>query len=262
MILLFFFLSYLERRVNMNRAQLFLKKHSSTILTVVGAVGVITTTVLAVKATPKALKLIEEAEDEKGEELTVVETVKTAWKPYVPTAISCTSTLVCIFGAHYLSARTQASLMSAYAVLDSTFKEYREKIREKCPEESIRYEHEMILSKYDGSLDVDEDDGKELFWDYQSLRYFRASLEEVKNAEYLLNQKLATTGFACLNDFYDFLNMEHIPYGYQLGWSTMYSDKAYGDDELLNFTYEPAQYDGLKCKIMTINYSESLEYTC
>ena len=39
--------------------------HSPEILTGIGIAGMITTTVLAVKATPKALKLIEDAEDEK-----------------------------------------------------------------------------------------------------------------------------------------------------------------------------------------------------
>ena len=41
-------------------AKIFLKKHSSTILTCLGAVGVIATAVTAVKETPKAIKLLEE----------------------------------------------------------------------------------------------------------------------------------------------------------------------------------------------------------
>ena len=41
-----------------------IKKRSPEILTGFGIAGMITTTVLAVKATPKALKLIEEAEKE------------------------------------------------------------------------------------------------------------------------------------------------------------------------------------------------------
>ena len=45
----------------MNR---FLKRNASTILTCVGAVGVVATSVMAVKATPKALILLEKAKGE------------------------------------------------------------------------------------------------------------------------------------------------------------------------------------------------------
>lgn len=244
----------------MTRAQIFLKKHSSTILTVIGSAGVVATTVLAVKATPKAMSLLVEAEQDKAGELTVVETVKAAWKPYIPAAITGLSTIACIFGANYLNARTQASLMSAYALLDSSFKQYREKTRERCPEESHIFEHEMIKSKFNKDMILHED--KELFWDYQSMRYFESTFDEVKQAEYVLNQKLSMDGFACLNDFYDILGLSHVPYGYQLGWSTFNSDKAYSGTEL-EFNYEKAiMDDGLECNIMTIKYPSSLEYIC
>ena len=63
----------------------FLGKHSPEILTGIGVTGMITTTVLAVKSTPKALILIEEKKKELGtDKLTTIEVVKAAWKPYIP----------------------------------------------------------------------------------------------------------------------------------------------------------------------------------
>lgn len=262
----------------MNNKEVFLRKHSSTILTVIGAAGVVATTVLAVRATPKALKLIEDEKQRREEsklifnndgisyekvivpDLTTLEVVRIAWKPYVPAAITGISTIACIFGANYLSVKSQASLMSAYALLDSTFKEYRNKTRKLCPEESPIFEHEIIKSKFDPDMELDDD--KELFFDYQSMRYFQSTFEEVKNAECTLNKKLSMDGYACLNDFYDILGIEHIPYGYQLGWSTIASDKVYGGTDL-EFEYEKVETDdGLECNIITINYPSSLEYIC
>lgn len=52
-----------------------LYRSSPTILTVVASVGVIVTTITAVRATPKAVKLLKEAELEKGENLTKVEII-------------------------------------------------------------------------------------------------------------------------------------------------------------------------------------------
>lgn len=42
-----------------------LYRSSPTILTVVASVGVVTTTIMAVRATPKAIKILKEAELEK-----------------------------------------------------------------------------------------------------------------------------------------------------------------------------------------------------
>ena len=58
-------------------------KHSPEILTGIGIAGMIATTVLAVKATPKALEYIDTATYEKEEPLTPVETVKACWKCYI-----------------------------------------------------------------------------------------------------------------------------------------------------------------------------------
>lgn len=244
----------------MTKTELFFKKHSSTILTVIGSAGVVATTVLAVRATPKALSLLEEAKDEKGSELTKVEVVKVAWKPYIPATITGLSTIACIFGANYLNTRTQASLMSAYALLDNSYREYRKKTRELYKDEATKMEHEIIKTKFDKDLVLDGE--KELFFDHQSMRYFESTFGEVEHAAQLLNHKLSMDGYACLNDFYDFLNMSHVAYGYQLGWSTFSSDKCYGD-ALLKFEYEEVEFDdGLICNIITIDYPPSLEYIC
>lgn len=262
----------------MNKTRLFLNKHSSTILTFVGAAGVVVTSVLAVKATPKALELIEEEKNRQNSnllsdaiandwdcyspvsKLKPLEVVKVAWKPYIPAAITGISTIACIFGANYLSTRTQASLMSAYALLDRSYKEYRNRTKELYPEEAATFEREMIKSKFDPEMELDE--GKELFWDFQAMRYFQSTMEEVQNAEYLLNKKLAMDGYACLNDFYEILGEKPVPYGYQLGWSTTKSDKSYGDNAL-KFDYDKAEIaDGLECNIITITYPPSLEYIC
>ena len=85
-------------------AKLFLKKHSATILSCISIAGVVITTVTAIRATPKALELIHEKEDELGvEKLTAGETIKATWKCYIPTALIGMSTISCIIGANILT---------------------------------------------------------------------------------------------------------------------------------------------------------------
>ena len=55
-----------------------LYRSSPTILTVVASVGVVTTTIMAVRATPKAIKMLKEAETEKGEDLSKLEIIRAA----------------------------------------------------------------------------------------------------------------------------------------------------------------------------------------
>ena len=52
----------------------FLRKNGPTILSCIGGAGVIATTVMAVKATPKAIQLIKEAEEKKVKAKGAVET--------------------------------------------------------------------------------------------------------------------------------------------------------------------------------------------
>ena len=67
------------------RKHKFNKGTASIVLTCLGGVGVVATTVTAVRATPKALRLIEEAEKEKGEKLSKWETIQAAAPTYLST---------------------------------------------------------------------------------------------------------------------------------------------------------------------------------
>lgn len=238
----------------MNKMELFLRKNSSTILSIVGATGVIATTVFAVKATPKALLILEEAEKEKGDKLTPLETVKVAWKPYIPAVVTGVSTTACIFGINYLNKKSQASLMSAYALLDSSYKEYRNKVQELHGDDSD-VKREIAKSKFDENMRLDEE--KELFFDYQSMRYFESTFEEVRRAEHIFKQVLVRTGFASLNEFYDILGIPRVDYGYQFGWSGLTENNI----SELEFIYEKTvSEDGLECWVVIMPDSPGLDY--
>ena len=243
----------------MNKVELFVKRHSTSILTVLGASGVVATTVLAVKATPKAMELLEEAKEEKGEDLTPVEVVKTAWKPYIPAAITGVSTIACIFSINLLSTKNQASLMSAYALLDSTFKEYQNKVNElHGGEAATNIKHEVIKSKFDTNMELHED--KHLFFDYQSMQFFESTMEDVMRAENEFLEVFHDRGYACLNEFYDCLGIPHVEYGYQLGWFDIENNDPYNCQEF-TIDYEKVLInDDLECWIITTNIPPACDY--
>lgn len=213
--------------------RLFVKRNASTILTCLGGVGVVATTITAVKATPKALRLIEETELEKGEELTKWEKVKTTSKIYVPSVLLGVATVSCIFGAQILNKRQQAALMSAYALVDQSYKDHRRKLKELYGEEVDQEVREAIAIEkaesigvrggYLGTncdLSLEENNGEpQIFYDEHSGRYFESTIEQVLTAEYHLNRNYILRGYSYLNEFYEFLGIEETDYGSVLGWA-------------------------------------------
>lgn len=233
-------------------AKLFFKRNASTILTCVGGIGVVATAVVAVKDTPKAMQIIEKKTEEKGEDLTTIEKIKVAGPVYIPAVTIGVSTLACIFGANTLNKRTQASLMSAYALLDSSYKEYKNKVEEMYGEgASARVQGEVARDKYN-SDDISIDDEKLLFYDYFSERYFHSTMEEVMQAEYDINRELHTKDYAYLNEFYDLLGLDHIQSGWDLGWSMGASLSHYWKT-WIDFRHEKVEMeDGMECYIITM----------
>lgn len=211
----------------LNSSKLFVKRNASTILTCIGGAGVIATTVSAVKATPKALELIDQAEEVKGEELTKVETVQVTWPVYIPTLVYGATTLACIFGANMLSQKGQASLMSAYALIDNSYKEYKKKVEELYGEDADGEIRGSIANDKYKAADIPEGDGKELFFDEFSGRFFRSTIEEVQRAEYEINRDIFMRSWATINDFYDYLKIPFIDGGDEIGWSPDMNEYEY-----------------------------------
>lgn len=236
----------------LSKSQMFLKRNSSTILTCVGAAGVIATTVTAVKATPKALMLLDQAKEEKGEDLTKLEVVKIAGPAYIPTAVLGTATLACIFGANILNQRGQASLMSAYALVDSGYKDYRKKVDELYGDEAGGQVRAAIAKdKYEDQPVPPVEDGKRLYYDYYSEQYFESTPFEVQKAEYEVNRTLMMDDAVYLNDWYKQLKLKPLKHGDDFGWSTSANMDAYWQT-WIDFHHEKVVMDdGLECIIIT-----------
>lgn len=234
----------------LSHSKLFLNRNASTILTVIGGAGVLATAVLAVRETPKAMRNVQEATEEKGEELTTFEVIKAAGPAYIPAVIAGTATLACIFGANVLNKRQQASLMSAYALLDTNFKNYQKKAEELYGEGAgIRIREELAKDEYE-ETDIRVEEGKELFYDMYSNRYFQSTLYDVQQAEYRLNRNLITRDYAYLNEFYEELGIEPVIAGYSLGWTRAANLDVYWQ-EWIDFDHEKVTMDdGLECHII------------
>lgn len=253
-----------------------LKKQSPLILSCIASVGVVTTTVLAVKATPRAIRLIrmDSRKNHNGDEYaaTKLEMVASAWKCYIPATVVGASTIVCIFGANALNRHQQAALTSAYALVNNSFKEYKNKLKELYGEETHNNIIDSIAKEkaedihitadggwYCSTLDFDEGLEPEVtrtFFDSFSNRYFESTISKVIQAEYHLNRNFMFAGVISLNEFYEFLGLEKTKAGETLGWSS-----CNGDIYWIDFNHHrTALEDGMEVFVVDMVFEPTPEW--
>ncbi|HHX36728.1 MAG TPA: hypothetical protein GX717_01960 [Clostridiaceae bacterium] len=242
----------------LHKSALYLRRSSPTILTCVSAVGVVATAVMAVRATPKAIILLEEAKDDKGEDLTKLEIVRTAGPVYIPAALIGLSTIACIIGIEVLSKRNQASLASAYALLSESYQRYRKAANtiygDDADSKIVAQMAKEVCVHADGysvySHDLDADSEKILCYDLFSQRYFTSTMAAVINAQYHVNRNLCLRGYSNLNEFYEFLGIEKIEHGDDIGWSM--DELMEGGIMWLDFdNHYTKTDDGMECCIIS-----------
>lgn len=207
----------------------FASKRSPEILTGIGIAGMITTTILAVRATPKALELIEEQKEEESvDELSSFEVVKVAWKPYIPAMVTCIASTACLIGASSVNTKRNAALATAYKLSETALSEYRDKVVETIGEKKERIVRDKVAEERVKKNPVSKNEvivtgnGKTLCFDPISGRYFMCSIETIKRAENELNKQMLhdISGYVSLNEFYDELGLDHTSVGDDLGWNT------------------------------------------
>lgn len=194
------------------------RKASPMIFAVLSIAGLIGTAVTAAKG---AVKAQEEPDKDK---VTVI------WKYYIPTFICGTTTAACIIGIAVTSKRNQAGLTAAYAMLAENFRQYREAAKQLYGEDADSKIIAEIARKPElysqglistSSLYLPDDDKSEevLFYDMYARRYFTSTLLAVVNAQYHINRNLSLRGYVSLNEYYDFLGIDHVEHGDEIGWS-------------------------------------------
>ena len=206
-----------------------ISKHAPKILTALAIVEFAATVYLAVRATPKAEKEIHQAEAEKGASLTAVETVKAAWKCYIPAAITGACAVTTAISAQSISTKRHAALMHAYQVAESTLHTYRDKVVETIGEKKETAIRDAIAQDEFNERPIDEtriivtDRGRTLFRDWISGRDFTHDRVKIEQAVNNLNARMLVDNCISVNDYYAELNVPELTdlgIGDDLGWNT------------------------------------------
>lgn len=243
-------------------------KHSPEILTGLGIAGMITSTVLAVRATPKAIALLEERKEELNqdnfnkniekdyslknhkelEKLGFKETVKTVWKCYIPSAIMMGVSVPCLIFANSVHIRRHAVLATAYHLSETAATEYRKKVIETIgekKEEAIRDKINKDRIEKNPVVEnkvIITEKGNTLCYEPLSGRYFKSDIDKINKAVNEINRRINQNYYVSLNELYDELGLEETTLGDELGWNS--------DDGLLDLHFSAQANDGNPCLVL------------
>ena len=177
-----------------------------------------------VKATPKALYLIELEKEELGKNrLTKTEVVKTVWKCYIPTALMAGMTISCIVGGNQVNLKRNAALATAYSLTEATLKEYQTKVVETigANKEKNKGRYRQRQDKKNpsqGKEVIFTGNGETLCYEAISGRYFKSDIEKLRRVENLANNELLQDDFISLNEIYYEMGLPNTKMGDEIGW--------------------------------------------
>lgn len=245
----------------LNRLQFTMVKHGPEILTGIGIAGMVTSTVFAVRATPKAIRLLEEETTNKGDELTVPEKIKTCWKCYIPTAVTSVASIACLIGASSVNSKRNAALAAAYNISTAALTEYKDKVIETVGEKKERAIRDEIAKDKIEQNPVHTKEvimtgkGKTLCYDGIFGRYFESDMDTIRRALNTINREIIHGDmYASLNDFYDAIGIGPIRIGNELGWNI-------DDGEIdVDFSAQLTD-DGRPCIVLMYNVAPRYNYS-
>lgn len=205
-----------------------LAKHSPEILTGLGIVGMFSMTVMAVRATPKALVLIENEKNiREGDKLSWQENIKLTYKCYLPSVVIGVVSTICLVEANSINFRRNAALTTAYMLTEATLKDYRSKVIETIGEKKEQVVRDTMAKEKIESKPLENktviltDKGETLCYDPISDRYFKSDIETLKKTANVLSRRLLDDMYVSLNDFYWEIGLKGIKTGDDIGWNVV-----------------------------------------
>jgi hypothetical protein len=195
------------------------KNNSPVILTGIAVGGVIATAVLAARAAVKVEK------DTEGLELTVKEKIQGNWKTYSPAVVSGAATIACVIGANRAGARQHAALFGAYTLVDTAFREYKDKVIQEFGVTKERKVHDkLMVDKMESQPVINTEviitgGGDQLCYESLTGRYFKSDIESIRRAENEINRRIVRDMYASQNEFYSLLGLAQPTIGDELGWN-------------------------------------------
>lgn len=229
---------------------LTLKKYSPEILVGTGAVAIVASGVMLVKATLKAepiitsaasdLDLIEALDSTEAEKREMSfgvrkSTALSLTRLYAPAVTTGVVGIVCVLGGNHILRQRNIAIAGAYKALEFSYSEYRKRVQGEVGEERElqlyrNQQHVMVEDPNGGKKKVRKvvqgDGGYSqyafLFSPETSSLFDRSAPEfnqfKIRSVQNWANDMLRVRGHVFLNEIFDYLGMERSAMGSLVGW--------------------------------------------
>ena len=276
-----------------NTATIKVKKHSPEILIVAGVVGTVASAVIACKATTKLSMVLEEhkkdvnavhecseneeikadySQEDAKKDLTIIyaQTGVKLVKLYAPAIALGALSITSIVASNNILIKRNVALAAAYATVDKSFKEYRNRVVERFGEQVDKeLKYDIKAKKFEETVKDPEtgkekkvkstvnvanaDSGYARFFDDTCKGYEKDTqynLLMLRGQQQYANDLLHARGYVFLNDVYDMLGIDRTKEGQIVGW--VYNKNNEVGDNFVDFgiletnretedgSYEPA----------------------
>lgn len=204
----------------LDKSSLKLKEVSPGILTALSIAGLIGTVALTIRATLKTNDILKKVEKEKGEKLTILETVQVSARPCAPAIVAGLGTSILMFSSHQISKMQIATLTAGYAALNQNYKKYMAKTKELLGEDGCKKIREAIVKdEVKRQQPSQPQDDKLLYFEEHRGEFFEVTEADVIRAEYEVNKRMSEVGYVSLNFFYNAMGLKPTDDGDELGWN-------------------------------------------
>lgn len=234
---------------------MFAKRHSTKILAGIAIVS----EGLGFYFMHKEAPIVRKKLDELGPDAKWYEKVKVAGPIYLPAigmfALSSTS----IIGGCIIGEKRVAAISSLYSVTEAMARKTEEKLVEVLGEEKAQEVHSAVAKEALSANPVNPEDvtltghGNVLFFDPLCHRYFRSSVEAVKQANADFKSYVVDKVWGSVNDWYGYLDIGDAELGQYVGWNHSHNIEAWLDADhtsngelcwVIRQLREPVLYDG------------------
>lgn len=260
-------------------AHSLLKNNTPTILTGLGVSGLLATAVLAVRATPGAVRDINHEADRRAE-ITVNHSerwqsgerdfepyefaepwdepktiIQLGWRHYIPAAMVGVGTAMCIISVNSIHTRRNAALISLYTLTERAYGEYKEKVVHTLganKEARVRDEiaQDRVIAAGPSTTIIGS--GNIPCFDTFTGRYFESTVEDIRKAENDINRQCINDMYASQNDFYRLIGLPQVAVGEEVGWTT---------DNVLEIQFSAVLSDGKPVMALEYRKQPTIKYT-
>ena len=210
------------------------KRYAPEILTGASVLGLGATTYFTGRASFKAGLLVAADATEKmesaseGEDVQFMgpkEIIKETWKFYIPAMVIGLATCTAIISSNSISRNRQIAMISAAAIAEQSYREYKDKVIEETTKPKARkIEDAVAQDKIDEKKDeinglVLKNDGDVVCIEMYTGRTFVSTANKIHKAENDINRIVNNEGYASHNDFMTLLGLPSVEAGEAVGWS-------------------------------------------